>query len=84
MVTNDDTDRPGQGSHLFMLRFWPEDIGNGQTDWRGKIQHVNSGEVRYFRDWGTLRGFVEALLLEEKEIDTRGVEDTASRRQQET
>lgn len=47
-----------------MLRIWLEDLGSGQTDWRGKVQHVNSGEVRYFRDWPTLEGFVEGLMLE--------------------
>ena len=49
-------------SHLFTLRLWPEDLGDGQTDWRGKVQHVNSGEAHYFRDWATLEAFVEALL----------------------
>jgi hypothetical protein len=46
-----------------MLRLWLEDLGSGQTDWRGKVQHVNSGEVRYFRDWPTLEAFVEGLIL---------------------
>jgi len=62
MVTNNDADRPAQRSHLFMLRLWPEDLGSGQTDWRGKVQHVDSGEARYFRDWPTLEAFVEGLL----------------------
>lgn len=48
-------------SQLFMVRLWPEDLGQGQTDWRGKIQHVNSGEARYFRDWPTLEAFVDKL-----------------------
>jgi hypothetical protein len=33
-----------------------------QTDWRGKVQHVNSGEVLYFRDWPTLEALVEGLV----------------------
>ena len=45
-----------------MLRMWREDLGNGQTDWRGKVQHVNTGEARYFRDWPILESFVERLL----------------------
>ena len=40
----------------------PEDLGSGKIDWRGKIQHVNSGEARYFRDWPTMEAFVEELL----------------------
>ena len=62
MVVDDDAGRPQHGSHLFMLRLWPEDLGGGRTDWRGSVQHVNSGEVRYFRDWPTLQAFVEGLL----------------------
>ena len=40
----------------------PEDLVSGKIDWRGKIQHVNSGEARYFRDWPTMEAFVEELL----------------------
>jgi hypothetical protein len=62
MVDKNDADQPAQSSQLFTLRMWLEDLGSGQTDWRGKVQHVNSGEVRYFRDWSTLEAFVEGLL----------------------
>lgn len=61
MVAKNEADPLVRASHLFMLRMWPEDLG-GQADWRGKIQHVNSGEARYFRDWPTLEAFVERLL----------------------
>jgi hypothetical protein len=46
-------------SQLFTVRVWQEELGNGQTEWRGKVQHVHSGEVRYFREWPAL---VAALL----------------------
>ena len=49
-------------SHLFTARLWQEELGNGQTELRGKVQHVSSGEVRYFRDWPTLITFLQALL----------------------
>lgn len=62
MVVGNDADQPAPRSHLFMLRLWLEDMGSGQADWRGSVQHVNSGEVRYFRDWPTLEAFVEGLL----------------------
>jgi hypothetical protein len=58
MVTNNSSDQPSQNSHLFTLRLWLEDMGRGQTDWRGKVQHVNNGEVRYFREWLTLETFL--------------------------
>ena len=68
-----EAQRPAQTSHLFTLRLWPEDLGGGQTDWRGKVQHVNSGEARYFRDWPTLEAIVEGMLrrvnLEEPHTD---------------
>jgi hypothetical protein len=57
-----DAHKPVAASHLFTLRLWLEDLGGGQTDWRGKVQCVNSGEALYFRDWPTLEAFVERLL----------------------
>ena len=62
MVINKDADLQLHGSQLFTLRLWLEDLGSGQTDWRGRIQHVNSGETRYFRDWHTLEAFINGLL----------------------
>lgn len=62
MATSGTPGPSGHGSHLFTLRLWLEDLGGGETDWRGKVQHVNSGEARYFRDWPTLEAFVEGLL----------------------
>jgi len=44
------------------VRLWQEELGNGQTELRGKVQHVSSGEARYFRDWPTLIAFLLALL----------------------
>ena len=57
-------DRPFQGSHssLFTVRVWQEEIGAGQTEWRGKVQLVSSGEVRYFRGWAALAPLLLAML----------------------
>jgi len=44
------------------VRLWQEELGNGQTELRGKVQHVSSGEARYFRDWPSLIAFLLALL----------------------
>jgi hypothetical protein len=41
-------------SHLFTLRLWQEAWGDGQSEWRGQVQHVLSGEARYFREWPAL------------------------------
>ncbi len=57
-----------QGTHeparvqLFMLRMWREELGEGRVEWRGKVQHVTSGEVRYFRDWPTLIACLQEML----------------------
>ncbi len=49
-------------SQLFTLRVRPEVVGQGRTEWRGKVQHVTSGEARYFRDWTALVAFLEEVL----------------------
>ena len=49
-------------AQLFMLRIWREDLGEGRFEWRGKVQHVTSGEVRYFRDWSGLVAMVQEML----------------------
>lgn len=53
-----------QQSILFTVRVWRERVGDGRTEMRGKVQHVLTGETRYFRDWQTLRAFVSAELAE--------------------
>jgi len=58
-------------SHLFTLRIWLEDVGGGKTVWRGKVQHVSSGEVRYVHDWPALEGFIERML-HDSGLDAQG------------
>ena len=49
-------------SHLFTVRLWLEPLGEGKTEWRGKVQHVPSGEAKYVRDWATLKAFFDSML----------------------
>jgi hypothetical protein len=49
-------------AQLFMLRTWREDLGEGCSEWRGRVQHVTSGEVRYFRDWPALIACLQEML----------------------
>jgi len=49
-------------AHLFTVRVWLEDLGEGQHEWRGKVQDVTSGEARYFRKWSALRAFLLDML----------------------
>ena len=53
-----------QQSHLFTVRMWQEELGEGHSEWRGKVQHVQSGEVLYFRQWSTLVASLEKMLVE--------------------
>ncbi len=58
-----------QRTHMFTLRMWPEALGDGQIEWRGKVQHVLSGEARYFRDWDTLIAYLQDTLPTDHEVD---------------
>lgn len=49
-------------SHLFMLRLWAETLGGGECEWRGRIQHIASGESVYFRDWPGLITVLQRML----------------------
>jgi hypothetical protein len=57
-----EPEQPHPRSHLFMVRLWLEPLGGGQVEWRGKVQHVRSGEARYFRGWPVLQAFLERWL----------------------
>jgi hypothetical protein len=52
----------GPSSHLFIVRVWEEEPGRGSEAWRGKVQHVLSGEAYYFRSWEELAGHLRAML----------------------
>ncbi len=59
----DDTPRPPQ-NHLFTLRVWQAEVGEGQMEWRGKLQHVVSGQTHYFRNWPALILYLGEMLSE--------------------
>lgn len=48
-------------THLFTVRVWLEDLGDGRVEWRGQVKHVLSGEARHFRDWATLAKHLSAM-----------------------
>ena len=49
-------------SHLFTMRLWSEDLGDGQVEWRGKLRYVVSEEIRYFRDWSGLIALLQTMV----------------------
>jgi hypothetical protein len=54
-------------SELFTVRLWREDLGDNQTEWRGKVQHVQGGEAFYFREWSMLIAALLKMLPEPPE-----------------
>lgn len=58
-----------QKSHLFTIRVWREEIDTTQNEWRGKVQLLSSGEVRYFRDWQALAPLLLTMLKDEPNAD---------------
>jgi hypothetical protein len=48
--------------HLFTVRVWREELGEGQHEWRGLVRSVASGEARYFRTWPALTDFMLEML----------------------
>lgn len=49
-------------SQLFTLRVWPEELGDGRVEWRGRVQRVVSGEGVYFHDWEAMMAFLLKTL----------------------
>ena len=48
-------------SYLFTVRLWWEDLGDEQTEWRGVVKLVTTGEEHFFRDWETLGRWLEGM-----------------------
>jgi hypothetical protein len=51
-------DETQEQSQFYTLRLWKEDVGADVAEWRGRAQHVLSGQSCYFRDWTALIGFI--------------------------
>ncbi len=49
-------------THLFPVRIWLEVLDNGQAEWRGRVQHVLTGERRHFRNWPALIAHLLAMV----------------------
>jgi hypothetical protein len=51
-------------TQVFIVRIWAEtrEIQAAPSVWRGVIEHVHSGERRYFRDVSEVAAFVGSFL----------------------
>ena len=59
--------------HLFVVRMWWEaGDGGAAGEWRGSVEHVPSGEKRYFRDCNALPTFITARLAVKDENESAG------------
>jgi hypothetical protein len=52
------------------VRVWQEELGNDQSEWRGKVQHVHTGEALYFREWQALIAAIMKMLSEPANVET--------------
>jgi hypothetical protein len=52
-------------SQLFTVRLWKEDLDKEHNEWRGKLQHVSSGEAYYFKAWEEMIELILRLLAEQ-------------------
>ena len=73
-----DEDTQHRRSYFFTVRIWPEDMGDGKIEWRGKAQYLPNGMICYFRDWPALLAFLEKRKPQEEnsqedEPDSQGV-----------
>ena len=66
-IMKPDQDPHSPRSQLFSVRVWREELAENQHEWRGKVQHVASGEVYYFRQWSELASLMVAWLEEGEE-----------------
>ena len=51
--------KPDFRTELFTVRLWREPVGQGQEEWRGRIEHIASRETAAFRTWERMVAFLE-------------------------
>lgn len=64
----EDTDR-----NVFIVRIWrePRETGSAPVECRGVVEHVASGQRRFFRQLGDLDAFIQSLSCFEEQITSR-------------
>ncbi|MCA9989090.1 MAG: hypothetical protein KDE09_16680 [Anaerolineales bacterium] len=56
-------------SHSFVMRLWQEhgDSNPADSEWRGWVEHVQSGQRFYFRDFSDIKQIVGNFLEDQQE-----------------
>jgi hypothetical protein len=67
-------EHPWPSSHLFTVRLWTEVLGGGQKELRYRVQHVLSGETRYFREWPAVLAYLTAKVQQLEGMGEEGGE----------
>lgn len=60
-----DVAGPRNYTRTFIVRLWLEDLGEGRTEWRGRVQDVKSGQICFFRGWEGLEQAILKMLASE-------------------
>jgi hypothetical protein len=57
---------PEDDEHAFILRIWyePREIEGARPQWRGRIQHVITGQQRYLKDLQEIVDFLEPYIFD--------------------
>lgn len=61
-------------SFLFTFRLWQSRDAHGDAAWRGRLEAVTTGQVRYLNDLQNVTALLRELLRE-LETETRSQED---------
>ncbi|MGH7728455.1 MAG: hypothetical protein ACREM2_06670 [Vulcanimicrobiaceae bacterium] len=56
-----------RAEHLFVVRMWQEAGDGSRTPWRGSVEHVGTGERRFFSSLVDLTEFL-AGRVESKDV----------------
>jgi hypothetical protein len=57
-----EIESPEAQAQTFTLRIWVTKQKDDTIEWRGRIQHVQSGEVQYCQNWDAFIAYVETIL----------------------
>jgi hypothetical protein len=52
---------------LFVMHLWRESLDQQQTEWRGRITRIETGEVRFFHNSATLYRVLLLMLPDAQE-----------------
>ena len=46
----------------FIVRMWAEPVNEDQCEWRGQVEHLQTGEKRYFQQLDKMMDFVSSHI----------------------